>query len=93
MLRRQYQSSRNVPPETIRSRSQWVTVRVQVAYEAATPVSHPVAFEIDALDSAVHLLEKSVFMVPRQFATLSIAANSFRISARGIFDALKQFTD
>jgi hypothetical protein len=38
---------------------------VQATYEAAAPGTHPIAFEIDALDSAGHLSEKSVFMVPR----------------------------
>jgi len=42
-----------------------LAVRVQVPYEAAAPGTHPIAFEIDALDSAGHLSEKSVFMVPR----------------------------
>ena len=42
-----------------------LAVRVQAPYDAAAPGSHPIAFEIDALDSAGHLSEKSVFMVPR----------------------------
>ncbi|ABM38124.1 cytochrome c oxidase accessory protein CcoG [Polaromonas naphthalenivorans] len=42
-----------------------LAVRVQAPYEAAAPGTHPIAFEIDALDSAGHLVEKSVFMVPR----------------------------
>ena len=42
-----------------------LAVRVQAPYEAAAPGTHPIAFEIDALDAAGHLSEKSVFMVPR----------------------------
>ena len=42
-----------------------LAVRVQAPYDAAAPGSHPIAFEIDALDSAGQKTEKSVFMVPR----------------------------
>ena len=42
-----------------------LAVRVQAPYDAAAPGSHPIAFEIDALDSAGHFSDKSVFMVPR----------------------------
>ena len=42
-----------------------LAVRVQAPYEAAAPGTHPITFEIDALDAAGHLSEKSVFMVFR----------------------------
>ena len=47
------------------AQSRWVPVRLQVAYGAAPPGSHPIEFSIaDAAgDSVVH--EKSVFLVPR----------------------------
>jgi cytochrome c oxidase accessory protein FixG len=47
------------------TQSRWVAVRVQAPFDAATPGSHTIQFEIDSLDSAGHLLEKSVFLVPR----------------------------
>ena len=45
-------------------------MRVQLPYDAATPGSHPIHFEIerDGLhsgDAAVKLREKSTFVVPR----------------------------
>ncbi len=45
--------------------SRWVAVRVQAPFDAAAPGSHPMQFEIKALDSTDHLQEKSVFLVPR----------------------------
>lgn len=45
--------------------SRWVAVRVQAPFDAATPGSHAIQFEIDSLDSPGHLSEKSVFLVPR----------------------------
>jgi hypothetical protein len=42
-----------------------VPVRVQAPYDAAAPGSHPIHFEIDALDSSGHLREKSAFLLPR----------------------------
>lgn len=42
-----------------------VAVRVQIPYAAATPGSHPVHFDIEALDLRARLSEKSVFVVPR----------------------------
>jgi len=47
------------------TQSRWVTVRVQLPFDAATPGSHAIQFEIDSLDSSGHLTEKSVFLVPR----------------------------
>ncbi|MEO8120843.1 MAG: cytochrome c oxidase accessory protein CcoG, partial [Rhodoferax sp.] len=40
-------------------------VRVQAPFEVAPPGSHPMQFEIEALDSSGRLVEKSVFLVPR----------------------------
>lgn len=49
--------------------SLWVSVRVQMPYEAAQPGSHPIEFRIHASDeqgqSVSELTEKSVFLVPR----------------------------
>ncbi len=47
------------------TQSRWVPIRVQAPYDAATPGSHTIEFEIDSLDSAGHLTEKSVFLFPR----------------------------
>ncbi len=45
--------------------ARWLPVRVQVPFNAAAPGSHPIQFEIEALDSSAHLAEKSVFLIPR----------------------------
>jgi cytochrome c oxidase accessory protein FixG len=45
--------------------SRWVAVRVQAPFDAASPGSHAMQFEIESLDSPGHLNEKSVFLVPR----------------------------
>ncbi len=49
--------------------SLWVSVRVQLPYDAAEPGSHPIEFDIQASDeqgqSVSQLKEKSVFLVPR----------------------------
>lgn len=42
--------------------SRWVVVRLQLPYEAASPGTHPIHFEITARDA--QLSEKSVFLVP-----------------------------
>ena len=47
------------------TQARWVPVRVQAPFDAAAPGSHPIHFEIDALDSSGHLSEKSVFLMPR----------------------------
>ena len=44
--------------------ARWVVVRLQLPYEAAASGVHPIKFEI-ASAQGNHLLEKSVFMVPR----------------------------
>ncbi|MEO8118823.1 MAG: cytochrome c oxidase accessory protein CcoG [Rhodoferax sp.] len=45
--------------------ARWLPVRVQAPFDAAAPGSHPIHFEIEALDSSAHLTEKSVFLIPR----------------------------
>jgi len=45
--------------------SLWVPVRLHLPFDAATPGSHPIVFEISAKDGTGHLTEKSVFLVPR----------------------------
>ena len=47
------------------TQSRWVAVRVQLPYDAAPAGSHPIQFEITAMDSPGKLTEKSVFVVPR----------------------------
>ncbi len=47
------------------TQSRWVAVRVQLPYEAATPGSHPIWFNIALLGGATQVSEKSVFLVPR----------------------------
>ena len=47
------------------TQSRWVAVRVQLPPEAGVPGSHPIRFEIDSLDAAGHLSERSVFLVPQ----------------------------
>lgn len=42
-----------------------VTVRVQIPYGSAETGSHPIEFEITASSGHGHVLEKSVFLVPR----------------------------
>ena len=42
-----------------------VAVRVQIPYGTAEPGSHPIEFEITAQSGKGHVLEKSVFLVPR----------------------------
>ena len=45
--------------------SRWVAVRLQIPYGSATPGSHAVQFDVEALGTAAHVSEKSVFLVPR----------------------------
>ena len=42
-----------------------VPVTLQLPYEAASPGSHEIHFDIEALNSPGHVVEKSVFLVPR----------------------------
>ena len=59
----QISSASQVAVEAAQSR--WVVLRVQAPFEAATPGSHAIEFEIEAVDVGAHLSEKSVFLVPR----------------------------
>ena len=45
--------------------SRWVAVRLQVPYGSASAGSHAVQFDVQALGTAAHVTEKSVFLVPR----------------------------
>jgi cytochrome c oxidase accessory protein FixG len=45
--------------------SRWVAVRVQAPFDVAPAGSHPMVFEIKSIDTPGHLVEKSVFLVPR----------------------------
>ncbi|MCF8169028.1 MAG: cytochrome c oxidase accessory protein CcoG, partial [Rhodoferax sp.] len=45
--------------------ARWVPVSVQIPFNAASPGSHPIHFEITGLDTPGKLTEKSVFIVPR----------------------------
>ena len=47
------------------TQSRWVAVRLQLPLEAAKPGSHVIQFEIEGVDRPAHVLEKSVFVVPR----------------------------
>ena len=51
------------------TQSRWVSVRLQVPYDAAVPGSYPIQFTIEAFDdhekSSEKLEEKSVFLMPR----------------------------
>jgi len=47
------------------TQARWVAVRVQLPFDAAPAGSHPIHFEIQALDGADTITEKSVFVVPR----------------------------
>ena len=45
--------------------SRWVAVRLQVPYGSASPGSHPIHFQIGAVEGDSHVSEKSAFLVPR----------------------------
>ena len=48
------------------AQSRWVAVRLQIPYGSVAPGSHPVSFDVEALDaSTTRVTEKSVFLVPR----------------------------
>jgi len=47
------------------TQSRWIAVRVQLPYEGAVPGSHPIRFDISVPEQAQHVVEKSVFLVPR----------------------------
>ena len=46
------------------SQSRWVAIRLQIPYGSAEPGSHPVQFEIQAVESGEKISEKSLFLVP-----------------------------
>ena len=45
--------------------SRWVPVQVQLPYGSADSGSHPIYFEVQALEHPAKVEEKSVFLVPR----------------------------
>ncbi len=45
--------------------SRWVPVRLQIAYGAAAPGSHPIQFSVSDASGQSQVSEKSVFLVPR----------------------------
>jgi cytochrome c oxidase accessory protein FixG len=45
--------------------ARWVVVRLQLPYEGAVPGTHPIHFDITALENSARVHEKSVFLVPR----------------------------
>ena len=45
--------------------SRWVAVRLQIPYGSVPSGSHAVQFDVQALGTAAHVTEKSVFLVPR----------------------------
>ena len=45
--------------------TRWVAVTLQLPYDAATPGSHEIHFDVEAVNSAGRVSEKSVFLVPR----------------------------
>lgn len=47
------------------TQSRWVAVRVQAPFDAAPAGSHPIHFDIVALDTTAQVSEKSIFIVPR----------------------------
>ncbi len=51
--------------EVAATQSRWVAVRLRLPVNAAPAGSHAIVFEIDSLNGAGHVTEKSVFTVPR----------------------------
>ena len=47
------------------AQSRWIAIRLQIPYGSAASGSHPVQFEIRAIDSGAVVNEKSLFLVPR----------------------------
>jgi len=45
--------------------SLWIPVRLQLPYDAVASGSHPIHFDIEAVDTGDRVTEKSVFLVPR----------------------------
>ena len=47
------------------AQSRWIVIRLQIPYGSASAGSHPVKFEIKAVESGAIVTEKSLFLVPR----------------------------
>lgn len=47
------------------AQSRWMAVRLHIPYGSVGPGSHPIQFDIEAVDTGAHVSEKSVFLVPR----------------------------
>ena len=47
------------------AQSRWVAIRLQIPYGSIASGSHPVNFEIKAVESGASVLEKSLFLVPK----------------------------
>ncbi|MBY0454608.1 MAG: cytochrome c oxidase accessory protein CcoG [Burkholderiaceae bacterium] len=47
------------------AQSRWIAVRLQIPYGSLPSGSHPVNFDIEAVGATAHVIEKSVFLVPR----------------------------
>ena len=47
------------------SQSRWVAIRLQIPYGSVPSGSHPVNFEVEAVESGISVNEKSLFLVPR----------------------------
>ena len=52
--------------EIAAAESRWVVVQVQVPYGSVPEGSHPLYFDILAVESGAKVSEKSAFLVPRQ---------------------------
>lgn len=48
------------------AQSRWVVVQLHIPYGSATEGSHPVQFDVLAVETGKQVSEKSVFLVPRQ---------------------------
>ncbi|WP_420852655.1 cytochrome c oxidase accessory protein CcoG [Rhodoferax saidenbachensis] len=59
----QVASEQDVTVESTQSR--WVAVRLQAPFDAASPGSHTIQFEVQAQSGTATVSEKSVFIVPR----------------------------
>ncbi|MFZ3117100.1 MAG: cytochrome c oxidase accessory protein CcoG [Variovorax sp.] len=51
--------------EVLPAESRWVAVRLQLPYGAAPSGSHPVYFDVRAVEGGAHVSEKAIFLVPR----------------------------
>jgi cytochrome c oxidase accessory protein FixG len=53
------------PVEVGATESRWVVMRLQLPHGAAEPGSHPMYFDIRAVDGGVQISEKATFLVPQ----------------------------